>query len=80
MRVPDRDNYCDDLDGYERAWDAYECYAESERERKREDEIESAMVKLANERSDEMSAKYGVELCEDREAQRQRNAERNERI
>lgn len=78
MKPPRRYRFEDDPDGYERAWQVHEERMEDLRDRQRDEQAEREMIAAANERRDEMSAKYAVEIAEEREAKHRKNEERKE--
>jgi len=67
MRAPDKRFYDDDPEGYEAAWNRYEDNLDQLRDRLRDEAVE---------RQDELNAKYAVEIAEDRQRQKQINADR----
>lgn len=78
MRAPRRDRFEDDPDGYERAWQIHEERMEDLRDYQRDEQAEREMIAAANERRDEMNAKYAIEITEEREAQHHKNEARKE--
>lgn len=78
MKPPRRDRFEDDPDGYERAWSHHEERMEDLRDYQRDEQAEREMIAAANERLDEMNAKYAVEIAEEREERHRKNEDRNE--
>mgnify|MGYP003404658682 CR=1 FL=1 len=78
MRPPRRDRFEDDPEGYERAWSHHEERMEDLRDYQRDEQAEREMIAAANERRDELTAKYAVEIAEERENQRRENEARKE--
>ena len=78
MRPPHRDRFENDPEGYDRAWQIHEERMEDLRDYQRDEQAEREMIAAANERRDEMNAKYSVEIAEERENQRHKNEARKE--
>ncbi len=78
MRPPRRDRFEDDPEGYERAWSHHEERMEDLRDYQRDEQAEREMIAAANERRNEMNAKYSVEIAEEGENQHHKNEERKE--
>ena len=78
MRPPHRDRFENDPEGYDRAWQIHEERMEDLRDYQRDEQAEREMIAAANERRDELTAKYAVEIAEERENQRRENEARKE--
>lgn len=78
MKPPRRDRFEDDPEGYERAYQIHEERMEDLRDYQRDEQAEREMIAAANERRGEMTAKYAVEIAEERESQRHKNEARKE--
>lgn len=65
MRNPSPRDY-EDRSDYEDAVHRYEAWSDSEREFRRDAEAEAEMVAAKNERREEMTAKYAVEIAEEK--------------
>ena len=52
MRPPHRDRYEDDPDGYEAAWQSYECAMDTDRDRQRDEAAEREIESKATNHTD----------------------------